>query len=220
MELPSLDALGTLLVFVWPGVLALQVYRLIMPARPLEWKDVLAQGLFYSVINYLLLFPAAVFVLNVENLEDHTWRYWGCILLLLLIGPVVLPNAYKYAHSWSWLRGKIQAPYPTSWDYFFGRRKPVFILVHLKDGRMVGGYWGAGSYASSYPADGDLYISTACRVDKDGRFREIIDGSDGIHIHRDQFTYLEFFRSHSVRETKETENVRRSESEIASPRES
>lgn len=195
MALPSLDALGTLLAFVWPGVLALMVYRLIMPARPFDWKDFLAQGLFFSVINYIIFFPAAVFVVKSSNLETSPWIYWISILILLLIGPIVLPIGFAHAHTWRWLRGKIQSPYPSSWDYFFAQRQSTFILVHLKDGRMVGGYWGAGSYASSFPDEGDLYISTACQVDEHGKFLKVIDRTQGILIKRADLSYLEFFSS-------------------------
>ena len=196
MNLPSLDALGTLLVFVWPGVLSLQTYRAIMPAKPIDWKDT-GQALFYSALNYIVFFPAARFVLHSSNLELNPWSYWLCILLLLLVGPIALAFVYKYAHRWKPIGRLIQAPYPTSWDFFFGQRLQVFVLIHLKTGGLLGGYWGTGSYASSFPEAGDLYIRVACRVDANGEFQEVVARTRGILIRREEFSYLEFFEAGS-----------------------
>jgi hypothetical protein len=192
MELPSLDALGSLLVFIWPGVLALQTYRAIMPARQLDWTAT-GQALFYSVLNYIIFFLPARFVLHADNLELHPWLYWLFILVLLLFGPIGLAFLYKYAHRWKPIGRLIQAPYPTSWDFFFGQRREVFVLVHLNSGGLLGGYWGAGSYASSFPEAGDLYIRVACRVDAKGQFEEVVSRTRGILIRREEFSYLEFF---------------------------
>jgi hypothetical protein len=71
----SLDTLGLLLLTVFPGAVSLTVYRLFMPARPLEWKDITVQGLFYSVINYALLLPLLPFVLNAGNQDTHPRLY-------------------------------------------------------------------------------------------------------------------------------------------------
>jgi len=53
----NLETLGLLLLFVFPGLVSTQVYRLIMPARPTAWGDALIQSLFYTAINFTLLFP-------------------------------------------------------------------------------------------------------------------------------------------------------------------
>ena len=76
---------------------------------------------------------------------------------------------------------------------FFDKRTPLFILIHLNDGKMVGGYFGDDSYATSYPCEGDIYIQTVYKVDEDGRFGETISGSRGLLIRKDQYTYIETF---------------------------
>jgi hypothetical protein len=194
MNLPSIDSLGLLLAFVWPGVLIQHVYRLIMPARAFEWKEVLSQGLFFSVVNYVLLFPIVLFVIDGENLELHAASYWGSIVLLLLVGPACIAIGYKSLHRWKWIGRWIQAPYHTAWDFFFDQRKPYFVLVHLRTGYLVGGYYGPGSYAAAYPNEGDLYLSNAVRVDHTGTFLAFVEGSAGLLIRKDEYSYLEFLR--------------------------
>ena len=61
---------------------------------------------------------------------------------------------------------------------FFDKRKPIFILFHLKDGRMIGGYFGPDSYATAYPGEGDIYVQAVCKVNDDGTFSDPIDSAN------------------------------------------
>ncbi len=87
----------------------------------------------------------------------------------------------------------MQSPYPTPWDWYFSRRQPVFTLIHLADGSLIGGYWGDRSYASSYPEQGDLYVSSVYKVDDEGRFQGPVEDTDGLLIRKDQYSYIELF---------------------------
>lgn len=188
----NFESLGFFVAFIWPGVLAQQVYRLVMPTRAFEWKEAVGQGLFYSILNYIILFLPALFLLNEKNLETHPVWYWAALVLLLILGPAALAVGYKSLHKLKWLGKWVQAPYQTSWDYFFDQRIACFIRVHLKDGRMIGGYWGKGSYASAYPHEGDLYISRAVQVAADGTLTGAVEGSRGILIRKEEYSFLEF----------------------------
>ena len=83
---------------------------------------------------------------------------------------------------------------PTAWDFFFDRRVPVFVLVQLRNGSMLGGYYGFQSYATSFPTEGDIYLETVYEVDEDGKFKEPIDDSGGAIIRKDQYDLIEFFK--------------------------
>lgn len=67
------------------------------------------------------------------------------------------------------------------------------MLIHLTDGALVGGYWGPGSYASSYPEHGDLYLSAVHSIDERGRFGARIPETGGLLIRRDAYRYIELF---------------------------
>lgn len=190
----TLETFGLFLALVWPGLLAVNVYRLIVPGPKFEWKDSVTQGVFYTVVNYMLTFPIALFVIRTENLSVHPFLYWLALALVLLAAPVVLPFGWIWLLRRRWISKLVQSPYPTPWDWYFSRRQPVFLLIHLADGSLVGGYWGEGSYASSYPDQGDLYVSAAYKVDEHGRFGAPIDHTDGLLIRKDQYRYIELFR--------------------------
>lgn len=56
------------------------------------------------------------------------------------------------------------------------------MVASAADGTVVGGFWGPHSYASSFPAHGDLYLSAVYHVDPSGRFGDPIPDTNGLLI--------------------------------------
>lgn len=188
------EILGAVIGLVWPGLLAMHVYRLIIPSGRIDWAQGLLQGFFFTVINYVLGLPLVLYVMNGEHLEQHPVMYWLAIVLVWLAGPVLLPFLWKWLMGTQFLRQYLQQPYTTPWDYYFERREDAFMLIHLKNGHLVAGYWGPGSYASAYPDQGDLYISAVYKVDATGKIGNPIPSTNGLLIRRDEYTYIELFK--------------------------
>jgi len=80
---------------------------------------------------------------------------------------------------------------PTAWDYQFGRAKPYWVLVRLKDGSTVYGLWGLSSFASDEPEDRDLYIEAVFRPTERGDWAPVED-SGGAWITGEQIAVIEF----------------------------
>lgn len=189
----TLENLGILLLFVFPGLVSAQVYRLIMPSRPVSWADSLIQSLFYTAINFAVLFPLVPFVIRTDNQQEHPAWYWLAIAALVLIAPVIWPFLLRAIFRARRVARWIQVPYPTPWDYFFDFRRPIFLLVTLNSGSRIGGFWGPTFYAGSFPNDGDIYLEAVYDVDEHGKFGEPKKGSRGVLIRRDQYTCVELF---------------------------
>jgi hypothetical protein len=190
----TLETLGLFVAFVWPGLLAVNVYRLIVPGPRIDWKESVSQGVFFTVINYILTFPIALYVVRTEHLATQAYRYWLALAFVLLVFPILLPFGWTWLLRRRWVQAIVQSPYATSWDWYFARRQPVFLLIHLADGSLVGGYWGERSHASSYPEHGDLYLRSVYKVNEEGHFEGPVDGTDGLLIRKDQYSYIELFR--------------------------
>lgn len=188
----TVDTLGLLLLTVFPGAVSLQVYRLLIAARPLDWKDIALQGLFYSVINYGLLSFLLPFVFNAQNQDASPALYWLAIFVLLVAGPIIWPLLLVKLFDLKWFSTRLQLPFPTAWDSFFRRRQECFVLVRLKNGRTIGGYWGKDSYATSFPNDGGLYLQAVYKVKPDGTFGRPVEGTLGALISKDQYELMEF----------------------------
>lgn len=193
-NLMSFNKLIYFIILVFPGLVSIKVYRLLMPAKPVDWSNALIEGLFYSVINFAIFLPLIIVIHRNSFFLQHPIWYSIFGMTILLIGPILWPMVLTIIFRSKLVSKKLQIPYPTSWDYFFDKREPVFILIHLKNGKMVGGYFGTDSYATSFPNEGDIYLQTVYRVKNDSSFEENpINDSKGLLIRRDEYTYLELF---------------------------
>lgn len=197
--------IGLFALVVFPGLVATAVYRLIMPARAVEWGSAIVQGLFYSTINFVLGLPVLYFIVFGHDPLESPFRYWVAALLVLVIGPVIWPivlvSIFKSRKFARW----IQIPYPTAWDFLFDRREPAFVLVHLNSGALLGGYWGGQSYAGSFPNDGDVYLEAVYGVDENGKFADPMPNTRGVLLRKDQYSYIELF---AVPSPEEVEDVK------------
>lgn len=189
----ALKNLGILLGLVWPGLLSVQMYRQLVPSEALDWGKAALQGFFYTVLNYILLFPFVIYLLGAGLLETFSFWSWLTVIFVFLIGPLIWPIAWVLALRKTRLVEVFGAPDPTPWDHFFREAKPLFVVATCKNGRRIGGYWGKGSFASAFPNHGDIYMSVAWEVTLEGRFGKRVEMSKGILLRKDEYHYLEFF---------------------------
>lgn len=189
----DLASAGLFVLVVFPGLVSTTIYRLLMPARALDWGNALLQGSFYSAINFVLgLLPLYLIVLDYDPLL-HPLRYVAAAILVLFITPILWPLVLVWIFKSKRIARRIQIPYPTAWDYFFNRREAGFVLIHLRNGKLIGGYWGANSYAGSFPNDGDIYLEAMYAIDERGHFGEPMPNTRGVLLRREQYLYLEMF---------------------------
>ena len=193
-------SLGLFALAVFPGLMSTAVYRLVMPARAVEWGNAVVQGVFYSTVNFALGLPFLyLLVFGYDPLREPL-RYTAAAILLLLVLPILWPLLLVRIFKSKKLARKIQIPYPTAWDYLFDRREPLFLLVHLNSGALIGGYYGGNSYAGSFPNDGDIYIEAVYGTDEHGKFGRSIPDTRGVLLRKEQYSFIEFF---SVPETED-----------------
>ncbi|HEX8904478.1 MAG TPA: DUF6338 family protein [Longimicrobiaceae bacterium] len=189
------QALVLFALFVLPGLTSMTVYRLLMPARTIDWAQAVLQGLFYSTANYVLLLPLVVYIHRDGFAAAHPLRYWAVVLLMVVVAPMGWPILLVKAFNSPRLTRRLRLPFPTVWDYVFHGARPAFVVIRLNDGRFIGGYWGPESIAGTHPNDGDLFVSKAYDVDDTGKLGSEIPSSAGLHIRKDQYSYVQFFRS-------------------------
>jgi len=190
---PELDSIVLFILFVFPGLISMHIYRLLLPAKDIDWKTVVVQASFYSSLNFALSLPILVLIHRANFPTTHPITYVVLLMAVLLVFPVLLPIIWSMLLNWNWLMNKLQHPFQTAWDYFFNLRKSVFVLIHLKDGTMVGGYYGPNSYATSFPNEGDIFLEAVFQVDDKGEFGDKIEETGGILIKKSDYTFIEFF---------------------------
>ena len=193
IDLLSNDKLILLIVFVFPGLVSMHIYRLIMPARAIDWSTAVLEGAFYSIINFCLTLPLLVAITCNDFSSAHPYLFSMGLLSILLVFPIIWPRAWTTLIKSRKLMAKLQLPHPTAWDWFFDKRNPVFMLIHLRSGKVIGGYYGNDSFASSFPLDGDLYLRAVYNLDKNLRFTAPVDNTRGLLIRKDEYSYIELY---------------------------
>ena len=101
--------------------------------------------------------------------------------LIILVGPAMLGAGLGIAIQndlfrpfFARLRLQPVHVVPTAWDYQFGRmREAHWVLVRLKDGGSVAGFFGTRSFASSDPEERDIFIEQVYRIDEDSNWHPL-----------------------------------------------
>lgn len=203
MNVPT-DAFGVLAlaVLVLPGIVWISV-RTAVRGRRANDADVAGRVLQALVISialdaaYLLVFGQAA-VNRLTAATDPGTRdvrsTAGAVLALGVLVPALLAYlaygkpAWKHVHPRApkWLklplRTTTQQSTPTAWDWAAPNLGGRWVRIRLADGKWVGGWFGNGSYVSTYPEAHDIYVSDQHDVAKDGKIGDPLPDSAGLWV--------------------------------------
>ena len=124
--------------------------------------------------------------------------------LALASAALVVPLAIaELARRWSasnlrtWLlsRAGISLGHttPSGWEHFFLQGRWAYVRATLKDGRVVGGFFGPGSFAGYTAETPDLYLERRYQLDDKDWFDEPASGSLGLYVRADEIVSVEFY---------------------------
>lgn len=194
MDIFQIEKLILFSLFFVPGFISIKIWSMLVPHAEKKTHDYLLDAISYSCINFAFFSWFIVKFLNKTALEKHVIASLIGIFIIFFVMPIIWPILIKYLLRWEKLRGVIIYPTPSSWDFFFSQGTQSFVLVHLKNGNLIGGLYGEESHASSYPYKQDIYIEEVWTVDEKGKFENKIEGSKGMIIDKDYINYIEFFK--------------------------
>lgn len=194
MDIFETNKILLFVIFFIPGFISIKIWHLLNPSHRIEATTYILEAISYSCINYAISFPLLI-VLNKGIKSGILWYHYGIISLVLFIFPIIWPFIYLRITSSKKMQGIIIHPIPKAWDYFFKRGEICFMLIHLKSGDLLGGYYGSESFASSYPAEEDLYLQQVLEVDENGCFGDPIEDSKGLLINYHNIDYIELFNA-------------------------
>lgn len=192
METVTLQQIAIFAAFILPGFISMRVYALLHPISQISLKDQLFEAIAYSIVN-LALNSWALFVLL-----DAQWVlgniFWATIVVVwsLFLAPILWPIAAHRLIRWTSRRGWILSQFKTTWDDYFLRREPSWLILHLKDGRRVGGWFGERSAASLHPFSGHLYVEELWELNEDAKFLQKIPNSRGAIFRPEDYQFVEF----------------------------
>lgn len=180
-------ALLILVGFVLPGFVAVLLKERLYEVRGEESTfDRLLTTVYYSALVYLLPVLAVVAfsllgVLDRSGLEHFTsgrsplWLSGLVGVAVLLVLPTLAAvGAWRWMNS-SWRRGLYASSdrlnpehrTQTSWDFAFNHEQDLLLVVELKDGSRVAGYYGKRSHSGYGTRTRDLFLEERWDVSSD-----------------------------------------------------
>ena len=193
MNIWQIDKLLLFLIFFIPGFISIKIYSLLVAGEKRDFSKDLLEVVGYSSLNFAAL-SWLIVIINSDNFyNQHKFWYLFCIVIIIFIMPLLWPFIFLKISNWKPIAKYIVHPIQKPWDYIFGKKNSFWIIVHLKDGRKIGGRFDTDSFASSYPAEEQIYLEEVWKLDKEGAFVEPIKRSRGIVIFNKEIIAVEFF---------------------------
>jgi Family of unknown function (DUF6338) len=195
--MPALD-LQTLVLFIYfvvPGFVMVKAFDLIVPTERRSFGDSIVEVISYSFIVLVIWIWPLIGILSLEG-NIHPVSYYGLLfvttILIAFVTPAFLAWRFYKSRTVGFLRGKTPHPAPTSWDWFFEQGKIYWVRFHLKDGEKLGGYYGANSFATSFPNTQQVYVEELWRLDEEGTIVQQVTGTRGAIINKEDCELIEF----------------------------
>ena len=198
MTLTSFDAVFFTVGFLVPGFIWSSVLSMLVPRRPSGKEIPWIEFLTFSCINHGL-WSWALFLIFRTGLIDQQ-PYWSgvCLVGIIFVSPIILGLVSAALQQKEWIGRFLRRlgfrtvhPIPAAWDYYFSREQPGWVLVTLKNGSRVYGFFGEESFAGDDPTQRDLYLEMTCRLLPNGDWAPVED-TGGVLINSDQIATLEF----------------------------
>lgn len=193
MDFLQIDKLILFLIFFIPGFISIKIYDLLVPSERRDYSKSLFEVISFSAINFAALSWLIIFIHSDNFYTTHIKLYFFSIFLILFIAPILWPLLILKLFSWKPIAKLIVHPIQKPWDYVFGKRRPYWLIVHLKDGRKIGGKFNYKSFASSNPAEEQIYLEEVWKLDDDGKFLGAVERTKGIIILSAEILSIEFF---------------------------
>lgn len=190
IDLNNPEAFRMVLYFVVPGLIAVFVRAQFLSGRMQKHSDAILTYFSVSVVYWSAL---TVIGLTPSVVANHAWMY----LVFTLIFPAILGFLLGLNARLDWVRNILRKatlnpihPTATAWDWKLSRTKACYVLVTMNDGEVVAGAYDQKSFASSDPAERDLFLEKVFTVSKDEPWQEV-PGKE-ILIRASEIRYIEF----------------------------
>ncbi len=188
----TIQSLLIIILFIMPGFIISKVISLLVPSLEKEKSEgsLILQAITFSCINYALSFWLLLLLYEKKDL------WWLLSIIVLILSPILIGFITSNIIKKTFLNIKLTV---SAWDYYFSGEESAWILITLKDGTRIGGFFSKNSFASTRGCD--IYIEEVWKIDQ-GKFSSKIEDTDGCIVKNDEIKYIEFFRIVPKKETK------------------
>lgn len=189
------------IAFIIPGFIITSIKNKVIPCRNKEYNMKIINFFVYSFLNlFLWSIPIYLMFKDLSFCQNHFFMTWLILLIIIFISPtaialvIIFINESEKIKTWfSNLNINIIEPEPSAWDFKFSNMSSKWVIVTLKDDKIIAGFMGSDSCASSNENDRDLYINEVYKI-IDGKW-EKVKNTNGILIKQEEIKYIEFFNT-------------------------
>ncbi len=183
----NIDYVIVFSLLILPGFLIMKIIRFKVPHKEYLMKDILYESFSYSILN-LVIFS---WIPYLAVINDYKKLALLLIVVVAIVGPFCLAFLYIKIINSKIFKKNFDIQVPTAWDWFFMQKPNCILMIHLKNGEKVIGYYADNSYATSFPNHGSIYLEKLYRQNDESI--ELVENSGGILIKEDEYTKIEIF---------------------------
>ena len=194
MDVLEKGKLFLFVLFIMPGFISMKTYRLFHPIADRDTSKILIDVISYSCINYAFLLVPIYWIEKQKYFQSDIFLYYIFYLFALVIIPTLLPIIWLYLRRRNFIRQHLPHPTDRPWDFFFSQHKRCWVLVTLKNGKKIGGYYGSDSFVSSRPEPEQIYLEKHWALDKDNDLDHELKDTLGIIILTNEIESIEFIK--------------------------
>jgi len=194
MDIWQIDKLMLFLVFFIPGFISIRIYDLLVPSERKDFSKYLFEAIGYSSLNFAALFWLIILIHSENFYVHYKILYFIFLLIIIFIIPILWPILFLKLSTLTPIARYIINPIQKPWDYIFGKKEAFWVIIHLKNGRKIGGRYDTNSFSSSYPSEEQIYLEEVWKLDENGIFIESIERSKGIIVSAKEISSIEFFK--------------------------
>lgn len=206
MNIWEADKFLLFIAFVIPGFISIKTYELLFPGIQRDSSKQIVDAVAYSCINYaLLIWPIMVIEASGWN-KGNPNLYAAFYMFVLLGSPVLLSLMWKFIRTRQFFQRAAAHPTQKPWDYVFSKRESYWIKITLKNGTKLGGKYSGKSFASSAPADEQIYLEESWIVNDKGGLERPKNRTAGVMVLENEIAYIELmkYKEDKANERKET----------------
>jgi Family of unknown function (DUF6338) len=194
MSIWEADKLILFIAFVIPGFISIKTYELLCPGIQRDSSKQIVDAVAYSCVNYaLLIWP--IMAVEASGWKNGNPNLYAAFYMFALLGsPVTLSLMLKFIRTRQFFQRAVAHPTQKPWDYVFSKRESYWIKIALKDGTKLGGIYAGKSFASSAPADEQIYLEESWIVNDKGGLDRPKSRTAGVLVTSSEISYIELMK--------------------------
>jgi Family of unknown function (DUF6338) len=198
MSFDTVDAILLALAFLVPGFILSAVLAMTFRRRSNSAADLTLQYLTFSCVNHGFWSWLIVLMIQGRWIDRFPISFAVLAFMIVFASPIglgliatFLGRRTSIQRVLSGLGFRVQRFIPTAWDFVFGQENPSWVIVRLKDGTSVFGFFGNQSFAGDDPDERDFFIEAVFQPD-DAKHWQPVRDTRGILIRSSEIATIEF----------------------------